>query len=265
MAHLKAAQNQHVHHHYSPDPEPTVSLPPKFDGNKYNCRDFINQVKLIFQMHPKKFPNDDVRVGFIGTLLIGPAAAWFSPYFETSSPILSNLSLFLQEFQQTFGDFDREIVAANQIRKLRQGKTSASEYAAHFRRLCCDLKWNEAALIDQFRFGLSEEIKDLLLTFPIPSSLQDAIAYAVKCDYRLTERRNERSLNNSRYYNQSNSSAVPMEIDAAKVTISSKLSLEEKERRRKLGLCLYCGKPGHIAINCSLKSVGKGKAVVRQQ
>ena len=72
-------------------------------------------------------------------------------------------------------------------------------------------------------------------------------------------------MNNSRYYNQSNSSAVPMEIDAAKVTISSKLSLEEKERRRKLGLCLYCGKPGHIAINCSLKSVGKGKVVVRQQ
>jgi hypothetical protein len=28
------------------------------------------------------------------------------------------------------------------------------------------------------------------------------------------------------------------------------LSEEEKERRRKNGLCLYCGLPGHISFDC---------------
>jgi len=31
-----------------------------------------------------------------------------------------------------------------------------------------------------------------------------------------------------------------------------KLSLEERERRFKEKLCMYCGKPGHIATNCNL-------------
>jgi len=31
-----------------------------------------------------------------------------------------------------------------------------------------------------------------------------------------------------------------------------RLSLEERERRFKEKLCMYCGKPGHIATNCTL-------------
>jgi len=31
-----------------------------------------------------------------------------------------------------------------------------------------------------------------------------------------------------------------------------KLSLEERERRFKEKLCMYCGKPGHITTNCNL-------------
>ncbi len=32
------------------------------------------------------------------------------------------------------------------------------------------------------------------------------------------------------------------------------LSRVEKERRRNQGLCLYCGAPGHIAVQCPVKA-----------
>ena len=38
-------------------------------------------------------------------------------------------------------------------------------YAADFRLLARDIPWDEGALIDQFRHGLRNDVKDLLLTF----------------------------------------------------------------------------------------------------
>ena len=44
----------------------------------------------------------------------------------------------------------------------------------------------------QFRYGLRNDVKDLLLTFPEePKSLIEAIGRAVRCDNRLFERRSE--------------------------------------------------------------------------
>ena len=248
--------------HYDPI-EPNVSLPAKFDGTKSHCRDFLNQVRLIFQLQPRRYPDDRTRIGFIGTLLTGTAAAWFSPLFENNSPSLTDFARFTQEFEENFGDFDRATTAANQIRNLRQGFKTASEYAANFRRISCDLRWGEGALIDQFRHGLNNEIKDLLLTLPIPVTLQEAITSAVRCDNRLIERRNERHTEGP-FIPRSNfiNGPTPMELDATRIRFG-KLTPEEKSRRRNSGLCLYCGKPGHVASNCPAKK--PGNAQVRQQ
>jgi hypothetical protein len=100
----------------------------------------------------------------VGTLLEGPALAWFAPLLEGSSQLLSDFEVFLKEFEDTFGDADKARTAANKIRKLRQGSRSAAVYASEFRLLACDVSWGEAALVDQFRHGLQDSVKDLLLT-----------------------------------------------------------------------------------------------------
>ncbi len=41
----------------------------------------------------------------------------------------------------------------------------------------------------------------------------------------------------------------PMELDGVTVP-RPKLTDQEKDYRRMNGLCLYCGGPGHIALNC---------------
>ncbi len=44
---------------------------------------------------------------------------------------------------------------------------------------------------------------------------------------------------------------TPMEVDA--ITRRGPLPQAEKDRRRKEGLCLYCGEPGHHSLGCPNK------------
>ncbi len=68
--------------------EPKISLPEKFNGTRLKFRGFVSQVRLIMQLHPRRYFDDTTRVGFVGTLLTGTVATWFAPILETSSPLL---------------------------------------------------------------------------------------------------------------------------------------------------------------------------------
>jgi hypothetical protein len=75
------------------------------------------------------------------------------------------------------------------IHWLQQEDRLASAYAANFRLLPYDIPWDEQALMEQFRYGLHNEVKDLLLTFPKdPKSLTEEISRATMCDNRLFKR-----------------------------------------------------------------------------
>jgi hypothetical protein len=149
------------------------------------------------QLHPRRYFDDTTRVGFVGTLLTGKAATWFAPILETSSPFLQDFNTFMAEFEAMFGDCDKAKTLANKLRRLQQGTRSAIVYASEFRQLAYDINWGEAALIDQFRCGLHDDVQDLLLTLADPSSFSEAITQAIRCDNRLFERRQEKKVTSS--------------------------------------------------------------------
>ena len=125
----------------------------------------------------------------VGTLLSGSTLAWFAPLLERESPLLNKFEEFLSEFKAYFGDTDSIRTTINKIWRLRQGDQPASAYAADFRLLASDIPWDDQSLIEQFRYGLRNDVNDLLLTFPEePKSLTEAINCAVRCDNSLFER-----------------------------------------------------------------------------
>ena len=128
--------------------EPNVSLPDKFDGTRSRLRGFINQIRLIICLQPRRYSNDFRRVGLIGTLLTGQAQAWFAPLVHIVCCNAYSLGLSCQ--QRT---------ALNKLYALQQGQRAASIYASEFRQLACDVEWDGQALLDQFRRGLQGEIK----------------------------------------------------------------------------------------------------------
>jgi hypothetical protein len=166
---------------------PKISMPDKFDGNRRKFRGFINQVKLVFQMLPNTYDTDRIKIGFIGTLLSGPALDWFNPLMEKSSPLLSDMQEFSTQFEASFGDMDKAWSAAIKIRNLHQGTRPASFYASEFQQLASDLNWDDAALMEQFRFGLRGDVKDLMISFLDPIDLNALYTMAIRCDNRLFE------------------------------------------------------------------------------
>ena len=78
-------------------------------------RGFLNQVRLVIQMHPSRYPNDVSRVGLVGMLLRGSALAWFAPLLEKESPLLNNFEEFLNAFKASFGDTDSIRTSINKI------------------------------------------------------------------------------------------------------------------------------------------------------
>jgi len=107
-------------------PEPKISLPEKFNGTRLKFRGFVSQVRLIMQLHPRRYFDDTTRVGFIGTLLIGTAATWFAPILETSSALLQDFNAFMAEFEAVFGDSDKARTSANKLRASNKGHVRPS-------------------------------------------------------------------------------------------------------------------------------------------
>jgi hypothetical protein len=97
------------------------------------------------------------------------------------------------EFQASFSDTYSVRTSINKIQRLCQGDRPALAYTTDFRLLACDIPWDEATLMDLFRYGLRHDVKNLLLTFhEEPKSLTKAISRVVRCDNRLFERRSKR-------------------------------------------------------------------------
>ena len=95
--------------------EPKISLLAKFDSTRSQFRGFLNQVRLVIQLHPSRYPTDVARVGLVGTLLSGTALAWFAPFLEKRSPLLEDFEGFIKDFQASFGDTDSTRKTINKI------------------------------------------------------------------------------------------------------------------------------------------------------
>jgi Ty3 transposon capsid-like protein len=250
------------HHTSTRVAEPKISLPDKFDGTRSKLRSFLTQVRLVFMMHPSRYPNEQSQVGLVGSLLTGSAAKWFAPLMEKNSPLLYDFEQFVQELEATFGDTDKVRASITKMQNLMQGSRPASTYASEFRQLACDVPYDDYALREQFRRGLRDEVKDLLITMPDPSSLSEAISFAVKCDNRLHERKQEMRPRSSVPRSVPTNPAprpapaavsnepTPMQIDRSN---RGPLSNVERQRRLQNNLCLYCGGAGHRAITCPVK------------
>jgi len=65
-------------------------------------------VHLVIRLHPHWYPTNLVQVGFIGTLLSSMTLAWFAPSLEHQSSMCNDFETFLEKFNATFGNLDKE-------------------------------------------------------------------------------------------------------------------------------------------------------------
>ena len=135
------------------------------------------------------FQSDQVKVGFVISLLSGNAAKWASALLISDDPMLNNFQTFIASMAVFWGETLRTETATREIRHLTQGKNSVALYITEFQLLSQDLQWNDAAYIAQFMEGLNADILDELARAPLPGTLADLFSAALRIDARLEARR----------------------------------------------------------------------------
>jgi hypothetical protein len=112
-----------------------------------NFRGFINQVCLVIQLHFHQYPTSLVQVELIGTLSLGMTFIWFTLSLEHQSPLLNDFEAFLEKFNATFVDSDKEHMSNIKIQSFCQGSCSSAIYALEFKQLACNISWGEGVFI----------------------------------------------------------------------------------------------------------------------
>lgn len=174
----------------TPAPLPLhLSRPERFSGDSGDCKTFLTQCDLHFELQAAALPTDRSKIAYIISHLMGRAETWATAEWSRGSPVCSSLPAFTTSLTQIFQNIVPGREAARALVRLRQGKRHVSDYAIEFRILAAESDWNEAALYDAFLDGLLDPLKDYLVPVDLPADLDSLIALAVKIDKRLCERR----------------------------------------------------------------------------
>lgn len=274
-----------------PAPRAVVRAPKLKDPDTFNGEDpaklqsFMLQCGLHFAQRPTDFPSDDEKIIYVMSYLRGPAAEWFQAFFlsDTPAPWDGDLEAFFDELQNNFGPHDPVGDAEDKIENCRMRDTERiAMFIVRFNQLAALTRWDDAALAHRFYRGLPSRIKDELSRIEHPDSLVGIREAARRIDSRYWRREEERKRETSRLAaptsarapgrspNGSNSSSPPSAAAPAaestpkphadKLGKDGKLRADERDRRLKEGLCLYCGGKGHQSKDCKKRPTVSGRA-----
>lgn len=268
--------------------EPKVAYPTKFSGNRKTLKNFILAVETVFKLQPSRFPTEEIKVTFTGSLLEGHALTHYRNLATSTEPEaeakLTNYDLFKKDLELTFGNPFEQATAQRELSRLFQGNKPAATYATEFRRISQETKFGTETLVYMFRMGLKKEIQDALAYNDKEySNLDELIRYAIKVDNRLYESKIGRvggptlsnpvraprpgSITIPRRYSgnrsppptpETASGPQPMDWELGALSnqapTRAKLSESERKHRFENNLCLYCGKSGHRVRDCPNKN-----------
>lgn len=255
--------------------EPKVRDPDFFKGSRTHLTSFLTEVELIFRLQSSRFGNDETKVNYVISLLRDKALLAITPFIQSEDPdpMLSDYSAFVKYLRVNFGDPDEKGSARRKLKSLKQ-VNSASEYFAEFRQFIAILGWkDEEPIADRAQDGLKSNLKDEIARHGVEfTTLEDLIQFIVPLDNRLhdrevTKRAEEPKVAKPPATVGPIAPTIPVSptqgvrltpvattpgpsTPATPFVPRGPLTAEEKERRRALGLCNYCGNPGHIANAC---------------
>uniref|UniRef100_A0A4W5LSR2 CCHC-type domain-containing protein n=1 Tax=Hucho hucho TaxID=62062 RepID=A0A4W5LSR2_9TELE len=184
------------------------------------------------------------KISLVCSLLTGKALEWVTAVWREDGTAFPSFGTFLQRFREIFEHPEGGMRADDRLLELSQGRNTAAEYALTFRTLAAQTDWVESTLKLLFRKGLSLELQSELACRDEGRSLNQFIELTIQIDNLIRSRRPLRTVPTSTQYPVTLSQTEPMQLGYTHLTP------EERERRIRQHLCLYCGQPGHLRAFC---------------
>lgn len=235
--------------------EPRLPAPPPYAGEPGTCRAFLTQCTLNMELQTSALPTERSRIAFVISLLTGKARDWATAIWEANASCCSSFKSFSDEMLKVFDRSLKGKEAAKELLNLKQGSRSVYDYAIEFRTLAASVDWNPNALYDAFYNGLSDLVLDEISPLELPDSLEGLIDLTGKLDSRMRKRDIWRGAKYQSYVPTSTRTiSTPLDSDSEPMQIGrTRISAEERRRRRETNSCFYCGNAGHFASRCPLK------------
>ncbi|KAL0194547.1 hypothetical protein M9458_008119 [Cirrhinus mrigala] len=220
-----------------------LSLPEKYDGLAGKCKGFLMQCAIYINSQPQNFPSDDSKVSLVCSLLTSKALKWATALWEGQQMTFPTYRHFLRKFKEVFDHGEDGKEAEEELLTLRQGSSTAADYALTFRTLAAQAGWEGKPLKAMFRRGLRMDLQAELTCRDEEKDLEEFMEMTIRMDNLLRSRRGRRFTANL-FPQPSPATEEPMQIGYTRLTD------EERDRRMKNRLCLYCGQPGHFHSQC---------------
>ncbi len=224
-----SAMNSPMHNPPPPAPvtaSPRLAFPRKVDGSPSRCKGFLLQCSMFVNQQPTLYSTDENRIAFVWSLLTGRALEWATAVWSDERTVFPSFTRFLQHFREVFEHPTGGKEGGEQLLALRQGRSTAADYALSFRTLSAQTGWADDPLKLLFRKGLSMELQSELASRDEGRSLDQFIDLAIQIDNLVRSRRQPRFLSASA------SMTSPPEPEPMQVGFTH-LSTEERERRMR--------------------------------
>ena len=229
----------------------------------------------------------------------GRPSEWYTAIEKHKPEILDDFEHLLANFKKHFESSSLKSQMQRRLYAIEQ-TGSCSDYTALFYDIISHLDLTEETKILHYKRGLKQTIREGIAINPIPLTTLDALQkrailiddelHDLSLDNRLRDKKNGKNGHSQQSNNRHNSNhfvpaqqprasetpsasnePVPMDIDALKAAAKpaaaaansqkrGKLTPEERETRIKNGLCLYCGKKGHVVNNCHAAAAKKSSS-----
>ncbi|KAI2652387.1 Transposon Tf2-9 polyprotein [Labeo rohita] len=194
---------------------------------------------------PNLYASDESKFAFVCSLLTGKALEWATAVWDLGHSTYPTFSTFLRSFKEVFQPTSESGEAGEQIVTLRQGRRTAADYALEFRTLAAQSGWNDGPLKLHYRRGLNPDLQVELACHDEGLSLNQYIDLSIRIDNVMRARKPTCPFTTPLPHQPpATAGPEPMQLGATKLTT------EERERRIRNHLCLYCGEARHIRATC---------------
>lgn len=257
-----------------------VALPEPFKGSKDRARYFLRDVLMYYatlqQHNPARQFTDEEKILTALGLCQDKAAQWASELkndFLGPQPRparVSDWNIFRQEFERRFADPDEPATLRKRIQEIRQTK-SVAEFLDEWKDLITRKGYtDDDAVKDLFLERIKERVLREMISRGMPNDLEGVYDLARRIDHSQfmaissakkkegQDQTQTQATNTTQRRNATPAATIGANaaVKAEPVNrIRGKISLEEKNRRRANGLCLYCAQAGHFAANCPQRTV----------
>lgn len=245
-----------------------------FDGTRESYPAFKSLLKMKHLSERHRFPTEASFIAYVVSKLGPKAYKQVAPWVKDGRISFIGVDEMFRTLDQAYEDPQRQENAIRELQTLRQKNRPFVEFMADFRRLQSEVDFNESSLMATLKTSISRELLTALIYVPTPKTLDELIDTLSNLDSKMrslsgdsrpqrtvsypgtytpaTNLRSDAPRNSTTHVTLSNTAADtnPMDLSIARGVPRGPLTPAERQHRITNRLCLYCGKPGHISINC---------------